>query len=76
MCYGGLCSLSHFGPSYDVSDEVYATLNCMIETMNEQHMHFVSDTKECGLLLETDHSLLFPMLEASLYDDCESFLTL
>jgi len=32
--------------------------------------------REFGLLHETDYSLPFPRLEASLYDDCESFLPL
>ena len=29
-------------PYYDISDESYAKLNAMIETMNERHEHFVS----------------------------------
>jgi len=63
-------------PYYDISDECYAILNAMIETMNEQHTHFDTEMRECGLLHETDPSLSFPRLEASLYDDCESFLPL
>jgi len=44
----------------------------MIEIMNEQHTHFISEMSECGLLYETYPSLLFPRLKTSLYDDCES----
>ena len=44
--------------------------------MNEQHTHFVNEMRECGLLHETDPSLPFVRLEASLYDDCEFFLPL
>jgi len=43
----------------------------MIEIMNEQHKHFVSEMRECGLLYETNSSLSFLGLEASLYDDYE-----
>jgi len=32
----------------------------MIETMNGQHMHFVSEMRECGLSHETDPSPPFP----------------
>jgi len=63
-------------PYYDIYDELYAKLNRMIETMNEQHMQFVSEMIECGLLHETYLSLPFPRLESSLYDDCESSLPL
>jgi len=63
-------------PYYNVSDEAYARLYSMIETMNERHEHFVSDKKEFGLLYEAHPSVPFPRLEASLYDDCESFLPL
>ena len=31
-------------------------LDAMIETMNEQHEHFVSEMREFGLLHETDPS--------------------
>ena len=59
-------------PYYDVSDEAYARLNTMIDIMNEQHWHFLSEIRERDLLHETNPSLPFPRLEASLYDDCES----
>ena len=48
----------------------------MIEIMNEQHTHFVSEKRECSLLHETDPSLPLPRLESSLYDRCESSLPL
>ena len=48
----------------------------MIEVINEQHMHFLSEMREFGLLHKTDPSLPFPALEASLCDDCESSLPL
>jgi len=54
----------------DVSDKEYDQLNAMIETMKEQHTHFLSEMREFGLLYEADPSLPFPRLEASLYDDC------
>ena len=57
---------------YDVPDESCARLNAMIETMNEQHTHFVNEMWEFGLLHETVPSLLSSRLEASLFDDCES----
>jgi len=63
-------------PDYDISNEAYASLNAMIETMNERHEHFVSEMRECGLLHETGPSLPFPRLESSLYDNCESTLPL
>jgi len=44
--------------------------------MNKQHEHFLSETRECGLLHDTDSSLPLPRLEASLYDDCESSIPL
>jgi len=37
-------------PYYDVSHESYTRSNVIIETMNEQHKYFVSETRECGLL--------------------------
>jgi len=46
----------------------------MVEIMNEQHEHFVSEVREFGLLHETDPSLPIPRLESSLYDDQESSL--
>ena len=61
-------------PFYDISDEAYAKLSAMIETMNERRMHFVSEMTECGLLHETNTCLPFPRLEANLYDDCGSSL--
>jgi len=60
-------------PYYDVSDELYAQPNAMIETMNEEHTHFVSEMREFDLLSETDPSLTSPGLKVSLYDDCQSF---
>jgi len=63
-------------PYYDVSDEAYARLNATIEKMYEQHTHFVSEIRECGLLHVTNLSLPFPILEASLYDDSETSLPL
>ena len=39
-------------PYYDISDESYGRLNAMIETINYQHTHFVSEMRECGLLHE------------------------
>ena len=50
---------------YDVSDEAYARLHAMIETMNERHEHFLSEIMEFGLLHETDPRLPIPMLESS-----------
>ena len=61
---------------YNISNESYAKLNAMIETMNEQHEHFVGKMKEFGLLHKTDPSLPIPRLESSLYDHYESSLFL
>jgi len=66
----------NFYPYYVVSDELYPTLNAMIETMNEQYKCFVGEMREFGLVHETDRSLPFARLEASFYDDCESSLSL
>ena len=63
-------------PYYDVFDECYARLDVMIGAMNEQHERFASRMREWSLLHETDPSLPCPRLEARLYDDCESFLSL
>ena len=63
-------------PYYDVSNECYARLNTMIETMNERHEYFASEMRECGLLHEIDPSLSLPILESSLYDNCKSSLPL
>jgi len=60
----------------DVSGESYARLNAMIETMNEQHEHVISEMMAFGLLNETDPSIPSPRFDASLYNDCESFLPL
>jgi len=60
-------------PYYHISDEIYARLNVIIKTMNEQHEHFVSEMREFGLLYETDASLPIPRLGSSLYDDYESY---
>jgi len=48
----------------------------MMKTMNERHEHFVSEMTEFNLLHETDPSLTFRGLEASLYNDYESSLPL
>ena len=40
--------------------------------MNKRHEHFVSKTREFGLLYAAHPSLPFPRLEGSLYDDCDS----
>ena len=48
----------------------------MIDTMNKQIMHFVSETGEYGLLHETNPGQSFPILEVSFYDDYESSLPL
>ena len=61
-------------PYYDISDELYARLNAMIELMNEQHEHFVSEMKVFGLLHEPNPGLSIPRLEFSLKDDYESSL--
>ena len=66
----------NFCPYYDVSDEFYARLIVMIETMHERHEHFVSETREFHLLHETDPSLPFPRLESCLCDDCQPPLPL
>ena len=58
-------------PYYDVFNECHARLDVMIGTMNEQHEHLVSVTREYGLLHETDPSRPCPSLEV---DDCESSL--
>ena len=44
-------------PYYNLSNDSYARLNAMIETINEQHKHFVSEMREFDLLSETDPSL-------------------
>jgi len=59
----------HLCPYYDISDECYAILSAMIETMYDRHMHFVSELRECGLLHETDPISPSPRLEVSLYND-------
>ena len=46
----------------------------MIEIMNEQHTQLVSDMRQFDLLSDTNPSLPSPRLEATLYDDCESFI--
>jgi len=51
-------------PYYDISNESYAKLVAMVETMNEQHECFVSEMREFGLLHETDPSLPIPRLES------------
>ena len=63
-------------PHYDVSDECQVKHNAMIETVDQEHEHFVSEMREFGLLYKIDPSLPFPSFEASLYDYCESSLSL
>ena len=63
-------------PYYDVSNEAHVRLNAMIETMNGQYTHFLSEMRKCGLLHETDPSLPSLRLKSSLYDDCKSSLPL
>jgi len=58
---------------YDVSND---GLDVAIETMKEQHKPFIFERRECDLLHETYLSLPSSRLEASPYDDCESFLPL
>jgi len=48
----------------------------MMEAMNEQHTHLLSEMRDFGLLHKIGPSLPFPRLESSLYDDCEFFLPL
>ena len=64
----------NFCPYYDVSNESYARLNAMIETMNDQHEHFIGEMREFSLLLEINPNLPLPRRKASLYDHFESFL--
>ena len=40
---------------YNVSNEAYARLNVMIDTMNERHEHFVNEMREFSLLYETTY---------------------
>jgi len=63
-------------PYYDVSDEAYARLNALMEAMYERHEHFISDMREFDLLYETNPSIPFIRLEASLYDNSESSFAL
>ena len=63
-------------PYYDVCDKCYARLNAMIETINGRHENFVNEMRGFGLLHETGPSVPFAKLEASLYDDFESSLSL
>jgi len=53
-------------PYYDVYDESYVRLNAMIETIDEQHEHFISEIREFGLLHATYPKLPSPRLKASL----------
>ena len=61
-------------PYYDVFDEPYARLNAMIETLNDQHTHFVREIMEFDLLSEIDLNLRSSRLDGSLYNGCESSL--
>jgi len=63
-------------PYYDISNECYARLDDVIETMNERHEFFISEMRECGLLHEIDPSPSSPRPVVNLYDDYESFLPL
>jgi len=63
-------------PHYVISDESYARLNAIIETMGERHENFVSEMREFGLLHETDSSLPIHRLKSSLDDDYEFSLPL
>jgi len=60
----------------DLHHACYVKLNAMVETMNEQHIHFASEMAEYGLLYETDTSLSSSTFEVSLYYDYESSLPL
>jgi len=66
----------NFCPYFYVSDEAYVSLNALVMIINERLEHFVSEMREFDLLSETDPSLTFLRLKASVYDDCESFLPL
>ena len=50
---------------YDISVESDARPNTIIEIINEQHEHFVSEMREFGLLRKTDSSPPIPRLESS-----------
>jgi len=63
-------------PYYDIFDELYATFNAMITTMNEQHKHLVIEMRECDLLHEIDPSLSSLRSTSSLCDDHQSSLPL
>jgi len=66
----------HSCPYYDISYECHARLSVMIGKIHEQHMRFVSEMRECGLLHGTDPNLASTRLEVSLYEDYESSLPL
>ena len=61
---------------YDVFNELYARLNAIIKTMNEQYKHFVSEMRKFDPLYLIDPSIFFSRFEASLYNDYEFFLFL
>ena len=63
-------------PYYDIFDKCYAKFNTVIETLNEQYTHFVSEMKEYGLMYETNPGLPFFGPKANLYGEYGSLLTL
>ena len=82
-CSSSMCSYCqsfdhdmNFCPYYVISNEWYAKLNAVIETMNEQHECFVGKVREYDLLHENNPSPSSPRLEVSLFDDYESSLPL
>ena len=66
-CYSYFPNDVNSCPYYEVSNEAYARLNSMIETMNERHEHFVTEMRKFSLLQKIDPNLPFLRLEASLY---------
>jgi len=71
LMYVLIVNLLNSCPYYDVCDEAYATLNAIIETMNEQNEHLVGEMRVFGLLHEIGPRLTIPRLE-SRHDDYES----
>ena len=58
-------------PYYNISNEWYAKLNAITETLNERHKHFVSEIREYGLFYNTGPRLSFARLNANLHNDCD-----
>jgi len=56
-----------------ISDDGFARLSNVIETMNEQQIDFANKMRECDLSPETDLSSSSPRLDVNLCDDCASF---